>query len=279
EKAQRRDDSLDGDLLFPDPATQITDQIGIRVITFVHSDVAAVADLLAAQMTVLDDRDMGQETAREGRFGYASRHVLVAADADAVSVKGHRASVQVRTVLQHAWAEFEHDIRYKGTVPTEHVPDLDRRFTLAAGLLELADREFSTIRDRLQETMSGRPSAPDDDDPRISAQDLASFLAGRFADAGWSRSEHYAWISGLLLELDVTSLDELGALLAAVDLQVVNAGMDYRYPPGAVRRLDDALLYIFGQRYMNLSGNSERRSALEVRSKRLRDGMGDRGRE
>jgi ppGpp synthetase/RelA/SpoT-type nucleotidyltranferase len=62
--------------------------------------------------------------------------------------------VQIRTVLQHAWAEFEHDIRYKGTIPDEHAPDLDRRFTLAAGLLELADREFSTIRDRLQAEMT-----------------------------------------------------------------------------------------------------------------------------
>ena len=46
-------------------------------------------------------------------------------------------------MLQHAWAEFEHAIRYKGTIPEEHAPDLDRRFTLAAGLLELADREFT----------------------------------------------------------------------------------------------------------------------------------------
>ena len=46
---------------------------------------------------------------------------------------GHQAQVQIRTVLQHAWAEFEHDIRYKGSVPPEHVLELDRRFTLAAG--------------------------------------------------------------------------------------------------------------------------------------------------
>lgn len=55
--------------------------------------------------------------------------------------------MQVRTILQHAWAEFEHDIRYKGSVPEEDAPDLNRRFTLAAGLLELADREFSAIRE------------------------------------------------------------------------------------------------------------------------------------
>ena len=67
------------------------------------------------------------------------------------------ASVQIRTVLQHAWAEFEHDIRYKGVVPDEHAFDLDRRFTLAAGLLGLADREFSAIRARLQVAIPDEP--------------------------------------------------------------------------------------------------------------------------
>ena len=35
--------------------------------------------------------------------------------------------------------------------------------------------------------------------------------------------------------------------------------MDYRYPPGAVRRLDDALLSGFGERYVGLHGNAHRR--------------------
>lgn len=268
-KAHRR---VDGRPEFSDPLREITDQIGVRVITFVHSDVSAVADLLAAQMTVLDDRDMGRETAQEGRFGYSSRHVLVAADTpdDRARLAGHRASVQVRTVLQHAWAEFEHDIRYKGTVPEAFAPDLDRRFTLAAGLLELADREFSKIRDRLQESMTDQHVDADENDPRIGAQDLASFLAGRFADAGWSRTDHYEWIAGLLLEVGVTSLQELGALLTSVGTAAINEGMDYRYPPGAVRRLDDALLHTFSERYIDLSGNAERRDALRARLERLR---------
>ena len=136
---------------------------------------------------------------------------------------GAGAQVQIRTVLQHAWAEFEHDIRYKGTIPDEHVPDFDRRFTLAAGLLELADREFSTIRDRLQAGMTGQPPSREDDDPRISPRELAAFLAGQYADAGWSRTDHYAWISGLLLELGITSLDELGDVLRSVDGAAIRA--------------------------------------------------------
>jgi predicted RNase H-like nuclease/ppGpp synthetase/RelA/SpoT-type nucleotidyltranferase len=267
--------TLDGEVIYADPLEDITDQVGVRVITYLHSDVTAVADLLGdpvgSGLRVLDDRDMGQETARQGRFGYASRHLLVTLVDPPLEVplNERRAQVQVRTVLQHAWAEFEHAIRYKGRIPAADAPDLDRRFTLAAGLLELADREFSLIRDRLQASVADPPPDPDVTDPRISAQELATFLAGQYADAGWSRTDHYAWVSGLLLELGVTSLDELAGLLASVDSASINARMGYRYPPGAVRRLDDALLAIFGDRYIGLHGNAHREALLRARLEKL----------
>ena len=50
------------------------------VITYVRGDVAAVADLFADQVVVTDDRDLGRETASEGRFGYASRHLQITLD-------------------------------------------------------------------------------------------------------------------------------------------------------------------------------------------------------
>lgn len=262
---------IDGTAVFADPLNEITDQIGVRVITYLHSDVAAVVDVLAEELTILGDRDLGQENADEGQWGYASRHLLVGprSDADGVGVE-HIAQVQIRTVLQHAWAEFEHAIRYKGTIPADKAPDLDRRFTLAAGLLELADREFSMIRDELQATAIDQQPASNNGDPRISSQDLATFLAGQYADAGWSRSDHYAWVSGLLLELGITSLEELAGLLGSVDGDAINARMGYRYPAGAVRRLDDALLAVFGTRYLELHGNQHREAMLRTRLDKLR---------
>lgn len=270
--------TVDGKPVFDDPLRQITDQIGIRVITYVHSDVQAVADLMEDQVVVLDDRDMGRETASEGRWGYASRHLLVGLDPareghdEFAALRGRQAQIQVRTVLQHAWAEFEHDIRYKGTIPDEYVPDLDRRFTLAAGLLELADREFSTIRDRLQSGMAGPSDEPEDDDPRISPRELAAFLAGQYSDSGWSRTDHYTWISALVLELGITSLNELGETLRSVDDEALKERMDYRYPPGAVRRLDDALLWVYGDAYVDLRANEDRVPALRARLAKMRGG-------
>ncbi|GAA1886620.1 GTP pyrophosphokinase [Lapillicoccus jejuensis] len=262
----------------PDPAAEITDAVGVRVITYLHRDVAAVAGLVAEQLDVVDDRDLGLETASQGRFGYASRHLRVQADEGVAGepsydvLARHPLSLQIRTVLQHAWAEFEHDIRYKGTVPAAQVPDLDRRFTLAAGLLELADREFSTIRDRLQEAVRDTRADGADDDPRVDPSDLAAFLIGRYPEAGWSRTDHYAWMAGLVLELGLASLEELDHALAPVDEAAVTTAMGYKYPAGAVRRLDDALLARYGERYVALRGNAHRVDLLAARLERLRGG-------
>lgn len=253
-----------GHPVFTDPLAEITDQVGVRVITYVHSDVTAVAGLLADQAELLDDRDLGQQTASEGRFGYASRHLVIRAPG-----RDRVAQIQIRTVLQHAWAEFEHDIRYKGTIPDEHVPDFDRRFTLAAGLLELADREFSSIRERIREGMAGSSATDVDGDPRIDPRELAAFLAGQYADAGWSRTAHYQWMSELVLELGVTSLADLAESLRGIDDDLLGERMGYRYPPGAVRRLDDALLWLHGEAYIGLHANADRAAALRSRWARM----------
>ncbi len=274
--ATKAEKSADGVPLYPDPLRDVTDQIGVRVITFVTTDVDAVADLVRDQLTVIDDKDLGRATAHSGGFGYVSRHLQVAltppwlGELPVGDVRVPSAQIQIRTVLQHAWAEFEHDIRYKGTIPEALAPDLNRRFTLAAGLLELADREFEAIRERL------RGQGPDQTGPDAPAHagieegELAAFLAGRFPDAGWSRTDHYTWMAGLLAALGITSLPDLAALLPAVDSAVISERMNYRYPPGAVRRLDDALLYVFGLRYVELDGNAHRVEPLRARLEKLR---------
>jgi len=153
-------------------------------------------------------------------------------------------------------------------VPAEHARDFDRRFTLAAGLLELADQEFTTIRERLRAgpVVERRPASGD---TGISPRELAAYLAGQFPDAEWSRADHYAWIAGLVADLGITSLAALGEALSEVDADAITKRMDYRYPPGAVRRLDDALLARFGADYIDVPGNAHRRPALTARLERM----------
>ena len=78
-------------------------------------------------------------------------------------------------------------------------------------------------------------------------------------------------MSGLLLELGIASLDELSALVRNVDSAAVTERMGYRYPAGAVRRLDDDLLASVGEGYLGLHGNAHRVDGLRARLAKLRE--------
>jgi ppGpp synthetase/RelA/SpoT-type nucleotidyltranferase len=84
------------------------------------------------------------------RFGYQSLHYVAALSvartglAEYGRFTGLRVEIQIRSTLQHAWAEIEHDLGYKSAAGVPR--DIRRRFSRIAGLLELADEEFSVIR-------------------------------------------------------------------------------------------------------------------------------------
>ena len=58
-----------------------------------------------------------------------------------------RAEIQIRSVLQHAWAEIEHDLGYKADVALSR--NIRREFARIASMLETADNAFIAIRDEL----------------------------------------------------------------------------------------------------------------------------------
>ena len=60
---------------------------------------------------------------------------------------GDEFEIQIRSILQHAWAEIEHDLGYKSEAAIPR--DIRRRFSRLAGLLEIADDEFLGIRNAL----------------------------------------------------------------------------------------------------------------------------------
>ena len=121
----------------------VTDLVGLRVITFYTDEVDKVAAIAKRVFEVdwkesVDKRKLHQLDS----FGYNSLHYICRLK-DATPEQP-RFEIQMRTALQHVWSTIEHDTGYKGDVkiPREY----KRQFSRLAGMLELVDDEFSRLR-------------------------------------------------------------------------------------------------------------------------------------
>lgn len=140
----------------------ITDLVGLRVITYFEDSVDRVGQLVEAKLPVVFEHSVDKRSGRDaGAFGYRSLHYVCrlaetaagASDGDVPPLAC--CEVQVRTVLEHAWAEIEHDLGYKAA---DALPAAgQRRLSRLAGLLELADQEFVAIRRDLEAYASALP--------------------------------------------------------------------------------------------------------------------------
>lgn len=135
---------------YRDPANELTDLSGVRVIAFFESDVRRVAGLIESSFNVDVQRSLNKDNALgDNKVGYRSIHFICDLGKERTVLPEFREfrdikfECQVRTVLQHAWAELEHDRNYKfaGVLPRE----LKRRLYLYAGLLEVADKGFDSL--------------------------------------------------------------------------------------------------------------------------------------
>ena len=118
----------------------LTDILGLRVITFYIDDVDKVASAVERLFEIDWDNSVDKRKIHEiDSFGYLSLHYIC-------SVPGfpYRFEIQMRTLLQHAWANMDHDTGYKSGVeiPKRYMRNMSR----LAGMLELVDDEFSKIR-------------------------------------------------------------------------------------------------------------------------------------
>lgn len=132
----------------------VTDILGVRVITFYTDDVDKVAAIVKRTFDIdwkesVDKRKLHQLDS----FGYNSLHYIcrlpksVVDDPEHPELNEFRFEIQMRTALQHVWSTIEHDTGYKGEVriPKEY----RRQFSRLAGMLELIDDEFSRLRTTL----------------------------------------------------------------------------------------------------------------------------------
>jgi len=134
------------------PSAGITDLFGLRIVCPFLEDIETVEKLLVDQFQIVEmERKGGQHSFRE--FGYDSVHLLIRLQKSTGALPAGVSStceIQLRTILQDAWAEVEHELVYKSdiTLPNESIR---RKLASLNATLTLSDLIFQEIRDYQKE--------------------------------------------------------------------------------------------------------------------------------
>ena len=241
---------------------------GIRVITFFRSDVPRVATIIREQFDVLDEQDIGKALIEQQRIGYQSVHFIVRLSPSRFSLpeyrefRGLKAEIQLRTVLQHAWAEIQHDIEYKSglVVPAS----IHQRFMELAGLIEIGDREFDAIQ-REHFAVATRPPAdevetpdteavPSSSDetgaaPPIDRVALRRYLDARLSPDGRMAEWSYDFAARIVAALGFSNTTQLDEAIADYDDDLISRLL-YGSRLGQVGRFEAVLLAAMGDKFI-----------------------------
>lgn len=135
---------------YKNPMIEVTDLSGIRVTTYFENSIAPVCALVRKVFNIIEIDSVDQSIALGvDRIGYRSMHFVCNLGTNRETLPEYAGlanlpfEIQIRTVLQHAWAELSHDRAYKFRGKLRD--DLQRRVNLCSGMLEMIDREFVSI--------------------------------------------------------------------------------------------------------------------------------------
>lgn len=130
-------------------SVQIHDVLGIRIVCPFLEDIKKIEELINSHFEVIEQERKGAlQSFKE--FGYDSTHFLIRIP-DEVTTSLALANpppveIQVRTILQDAWAEVEHELVYKSQFLPFDQP-LKRKMAALNANLTLSDIIFQEIRE------------------------------------------------------------------------------------------------------------------------------------
>jgi putative GTP pyrophosphokinase len=264
---------------YRDPLREITDLAAVRVITFFPRTIKEVDARIREQFRVLEQVDHTQLLEREERFGYKSVHYLIELKGDRTRLPEYErfagivAEIQVRTVLQHAWAEIEHDIQYKSaiTIPTE----IRRRFVALAGMLELADREFQGIQDsdsEFREEARKSVQKGEFEAVEITPDAVRAYLDKKFGPDYRMSPFSYEYSARLLRKLGFINFRQVDECISMYDDDKVSRVV-YGARQGQITRFECLLLAGMGEEFLrrHFWKDDWYRTAVQTRLQKLRD--------
>lgn len=139
---------------------EITDVVACRIITLFENDVDRIYECVKDNFEVIEYNDKRKKNYDDRiDFGYNSLHLLIKFNNERCQLIEYSAykdiifELQIRTTLQHSWAEIEHGLGYKSQY--EIPKDIRRRLTRLSASLELLDEEFVQIAKEVDEYNKG----------------------------------------------------------------------------------------------------------------------------
>ena len=241
---------------YRNPLADITDLAAVRVITFFPRTVDEVGQCVHAEFDIIEQVDHTATAQREERLGYLSVHYLVRLGNNRKRLAEYRrfdglvAEVQVRTVMQHAWAEIEHDIRYKSksAIPLA----ISRRFMTLAGLLEIADREFQAIQEEDANLRAAARTLIDEgrlDEVEVTADALHIYLDARLGADDRISDFTYEWMAKILRGIGFQNLAQVNDCVSGLnDDKLSRTAVGSR--SGQVTRFEVLLVVAMGDNYL-----------------------------
>lgn len=172
------------------PVEEIQDVVGIRIVAYVESDVERICRIIENSFYIdIENSEDKKSKLGTDKVGYRSVHYVAKLDENRFKLQEYKLfenlcfEIQVRTLLQHTWAEIEHDRNYKfsGSLPNE----IKRKFSLIAGTLELLDNQFDSIAkelDNYKEEVVDRAKKGQIEDIAIDGTSLKAYLLNKFSD-------------------------------------------------------------------------------------------------
>lgn len=218
---------------YANPIEEITDLCGLRVILYYQEDVDSFCDAIRREFLVDDMRSVDKRhQLRSDQFGYISVHLICRLNSNRSSLlewspyANLNIEIQVRTVLQHAWASISHALQYKNQadIPDQFV----RQLTRVSGLLELSDEQFSDLRRKTEALRSEISLSLNKNDLNVVINfvalkeftDSSSVVAeietnAREAGLGVDEDSDPAQLVAVCNGLSVATLDQLNEILAS----------------------------------------------------------------